>query len=68
MDKDHEIGKHPEDYSLFRIATYDDNTSTFVDEDPECLITGMKALSEAREVNGAQLRMLDEQIGKEAVQ
>ena len=47
-DKDHEIGKHPEDYSLYRIGTYDDNVGRLVPEDKECLATAEEVVSASR--------------------
>lgn len=32
-----EIGKHPEDYALFRVATFDDNKGHMEPETPKCL-------------------------------
>ena len=49
QDADHEIGKHPEDYSLFRIGTYDDNKGQLHPEDKECLATAMEVVAASRE-------------------
>lgn len=45
QDENHEVGKHPEDYSLFRVGIFDDNTGTLVPENPECLATALELLS-----------------------
>ena len=45
-DQAHPIGQHPEDYSLHRIGTFDDNNAKFNTEDKECLITGLEAASQ----------------------
>lgn len=60
-DKEHPIGKHPEDFSLFRIGTYDDNKGSLNPEHPECLATALEMVAkevekyptavEMREVN-----------------
>lgn len=47
-DADHEIGKHPEDYSLFRIGIFDDNKGTLSPEDKECLCTALEMVSQSR--------------------
>ena len=49
QDADHEIGKHPEDYSLFRIGTYDDNKGELHPEDKQCLATALEVVASARE-------------------
>lgn len=43
-DTDHEIGKHPEDYSLFRIGTWDDGNAKLHPEDRECLVHALETL------------------------
>ena len=48
QDADHEIGKHPEDYSLFRIGTYDDNKGELHPEDKECMATALEVVASAR--------------------
>ena len=49
QDADHEIGKHPEDYSLYRIGTYDDNKGVLHPEDKQCLATALEVVASARE-------------------
>ena len=49
QDADHEIGKHPEDYSLFRIGTYDDNKGELHPEDKECMATALEVVASARD-------------------
>ena len=48
---DHEIGKHPEDYSLWRIGTFDDNKGMLVPEDRECLATALELVATAQRVD-----------------
>ena len=59
LDASHDVGKHPEDYSLFRIGVYDDNTAKLVPEDRECLATALEMVSQARQVNGDNLELFD---------
>lgn len=41
---DHPVGQHPEDYSLFRVGVFDDQTAKFQPEDRECLVHAMETL------------------------
>lgn len=45
QDVEHPIGKHPEDYSLFRIGQYDDNEANVEGELIECIATGMGVIN-----------------------
>ncbi len=49
-DADHEVGKHPEDYSLFRIGIYDDNTAVITAETRSCLSTALELVASVRNV------------------
>ncbi len=44
-DKEHPCGQHPEDYSLFRLAIFNDLTGMITNEDNECLSTGLEMLA-----------------------
>ncbi len=44
-DKEHPCGQHPEDYSLFRLAIFNDLTGMVTNEDNECLSTGLEMLA-----------------------
>lgn len=44
-DKEHPVGKHPEDYSLWRIGSYNDNSGLLIA--PE---GGMECLARAHEL------------------
>lgn len=35
--EDSEVGKHPEDYSLFRIGSFNDNNGALEGQEPVCL-------------------------------
>jgi hypothetical protein len=51
------VGMNPEDYSLFRIGVFDDNTlskSTF--ETPECLATALEVVSKAQTITPGSLK------------
>ncbi len=44
-DKDHPCGQHPEDYSLIRLGNFNDQTGIVVNEDNECLATGLEMVA-----------------------
>lgn len=48
-DKEHEIGKHPEDYSLHRVGTFDERKGKINGEIPECLATALEVVASSRE-------------------
>ena len=56
VNAEHPIGKHPEDYSLFRIGQFDDNAITLIQEDKECLITGLEAVAASRQIEPGSLK------------
>jgi len=45
MDRKHPCGQHPEDYSLFRLANFDDINGEVNNEANECLATGIETIS-----------------------
>jgi hypothetical protein len=42
------IGQHPEDYTLFRIGTWDDNKGEIVGEAPEKVVNGAEVLAKEK--------------------
>ncbi len=48
MDAEHPVGKHPEDYSLFRIGLFDDNTGQLSNEANSCLATALETIAAGR--------------------
>ncbi len=64
---DNPISKHPEHYSLYRLANFDNTTGKINDEKNECLWTGHEAISQAQAVNPAEMDLLAKQTnGKDA--
>ncbi len=61
-DADHEIGRHPEDYSISRLGIFDDNTGRLTNEDNECLLTGFESVAQGRNLNKNDIPSLDEKI------
>ncbi len=41
-NREHPIGQHPEDYSIFRIGSFNDQNGALTVEPPECLCTGLE--------------------------
>lgn len=69
LDADHEVGKHPEDYSLCRIGTWNDQNAQLTPEHTEVLTTGLKVVSEARQVDRKRLEQLQLDVeAREAAQ
>jgi len=48
---DHPYSDHPEDYSLFRLGIFDDQTGKLTDEANECLANGHEVVALSRQVN-----------------
>ncbi len=45
------IGKHPKDYSLWRLGNFDDNTGLLKNETNECLCTALEIISQSQRIN-----------------
>ena len=59
-DADHEVGKHPEDYTLYRIGSFNDTTGKMEGEELEKLTTGLECVSADRNPNKADLKLATE--------
>jgi len=64
MDAEHPIGKHPEDYTLYRIGLFDDTTGLLTNEENEALCTALERIAASRSRDGAQLDLITDQIGQ----
>ncbi len=64
VDAEHPVGKHPEDYAIFRLGTFDDNKGILQNEENECLSTGLEVVSKSRNVNQTKQLDLVEEIAK----
>ncbi len=53
---DTQVGKNPEDFSLYMIGTYNDNTAEYEGSMKTCIQTGEEALSEARNIQPGSLK------------
>ena len=45
---DSKIGHHPEDFSLYRVGSFDDHDGKLVPEDKICLATALEMVAKAR--------------------
>jgi len=54
MDATHEVGKHPDDYTLYRFGTFDDTEGTMKGTKLKKLITGLECVAESRQVDGKE--------------
>ncbi len=55
-DADHQIGKHPEDYTLYRIGSFNDNTGKMEGEELEKLATALEMVALDRNIQPGQLK------------
>jgi len=62
LDADHPIGKHPEDYTLFRLGVFDDVKGKLYNEENESLSTALEQVSASRRVNQDNIQKLNKQI------
>ena len=63
---EHEVAKHPEDFTLFKIGVWNDGTAEIESVSPEKLINGAEAIAQSKKVNGAELKAIDEEISANA--
>lgn len=54
--QDSTLTKHPQDFDLFVLGTFDDNTGIFTTHVPELVVTGMSLVS--RQPNPGQLELV----------
>lgn len=61
-DAEHPIGAHPEDYTLFRLGTFDDVCGELHNEANESLATALELVSKSRNVNRDNLELFDKEL------
>lgn len=66
LDMNHEVGKHPEDYTLYRVGSFNDTTGKLEGEQLEKLTTGLEAVHTSRQVNQDKITALELDIKEEA--
>ncbi len=47
-EKEHPCGQHPEDYSLIRLGNFNDQNGLVINEENECLATGLEMIALSR--------------------
>jgi hypothetical protein len=62
VDPESEIGKHPEDYSIFRIGEFEDENAALVGEPAVQLFTGLEALRQSRQIPEGSLDLFDKAL------
>lgn len=63
-DAEHEVGRHPEDYTLFRIGSFNDNTGKMEGDQIEKLMTGLEAIAQDRNPKQQDLiNAMEQEIG-----
>ena len=60
-DATHEVGKHPEDYTLYRIGDFNTTTGQMKGEELEKLATGLEMVAHDRSPKQADLKLATEQ-------
>ena len=56
LDAEHPIGKHPDDFTLFRIGTWTDDKGLLVGETPEKVINGAEVVSASQKIEPGSLQ------------
>lgn len=65
-DADHPVGKHPQDYTLFRIGTYDDVKGFLQNEENESLSTALELIASTRTIDREQMDLLNQSMNQSA--
>lgn len=63
LNADSDLGRHPEDYSLVSLGTYDDNKAELVPEGVRVIATGLEMVALARNVRKDNLEKFDKELG-----
>ena len=61
QDENHDVGRHPEDYTLYRIGDFNTTTGKMTGEDLEKMATGLEMIAEMRSPKQADLKLATEQ-------
>lgn len=56
---DSDISKHPEDYSIFRIGSWDDNTGEILACEPKCIGRAHELAAKTRERSESQMELVE---------
>ena len=66
-DAEHPIGRHPADYTLFRVGIFDDTTAKFTDEANSSLCNALERIAATQNLNEGNLELFDktlDQVGQ----
>ncbi len=55
-DATHSVGKHPEDYTLYRVGSFNDTTGQMAGEELEKLTTGLECVAQDRNIQPGSLK------------
>lgn len=58
LDAEHPIGMHPEDFTLFRVGTWEDDAGALVPESAKKIIAAHEAVSQAQRIEPGTLHEL----------
>ncbi len=56
-DAEHPIGKHPADYTLFRLGIFDDTTGKLTDEENSSMTNALECISNSRNVKNDNMEL-----------
>ncbi len=60
VNADSPVAKHPEDYALFLLGSFDDNNGLLVAESPPlCLVNAIECVAKSREVDALKIAGLE---------
>lgn len=62
VDPEHPVGKHPEDFSLIKVGTWNEGTGELEDLQNMTMITGLEAVAESRKVKSGSLVEFDKDV------
>lgn len=65
MSADHQFGRFPADYSLWRLGSWEDQKAVFTAERKVPVITGLEARAAMQKVDKQQLSLIDNVINGE---
>jgi len=61
-DAEHPIGKHPQDYTLFRVGIFDDATGKFTNEENTSLCNALERVAATQNVNTDNLELFEKNL------
>ena len=62
VDAEHPIGRHPSDYTLFRLGIFDDRDGKLTDEVNSSLCNALERIASAQSVKRDELDLFDKQL------